>query len=80
MSLAPAGFVILAIAVAGASLALAAFFWALRTRQFSAKHLNQGADVIFDSAEPAGKPADQLFKMTHPNTNEPIDDGPKGRD
>ena len=79
MSLAPAGFVILIIALAGASLALAAFFWALRSRQFSDKHLNQGAEVIFDSAEPVGKPTDLMFKNTSSPVDENINEGDTGR-
>lgn len=70
MSLGPAALVILGVALAGVSLALAAFFWALRTKQFSAKHLNEGALVIFDSVEPVGRPTDQTFKKPTPDTDE----------
>lgn len=62
MTLLPAAFTIVVIAIIGASLALAAFFWALRNKQFSVKQLNEGAYVIFDSVEPVGTPTDQLFK------------------
>ena len=70
MTLLPAAIAIIVVAVVGASFALAAFFWALRTRQFSVKHLNEGASVIFDSAEPVGKPTDQTFKTPSPHTDE----------
>jgi cbb3-type cytochrome oxidase maturation protein len=62
MTLVPALLVIVIVAIVGASLALAAFFWALRTKQFSVKQLNEGAYVIFDSVEHVGTPTDQLFK------------------
>lgn len=75
MSLAPAGFVILTVALAGASLALAAFFWAIRTKQFSVKHLNEGAEVIFDSVEHVGKPTGMMFKKPPTDNNEHPGDG-----
>jgi cbb3-type cytochrome oxidase maturation protein len=59
------------VAIIGASAALAAFLWALRTRQFSLKHLNEGAMVIFDNAEAVGEPTDQIFKKPDPRTDEP---------
>jgi nitrogen fixation-related uncharacterized protein len=62
MTLLPAAIVIVAVAVAGGALALAAFFWALRHKQFSIKQINEGAFVIFDSVEHVGKPTDMTFK------------------
>ncbi len=53
------------IAIAGAALALAAFVWAVRNRQFSIEHLERGAYVIFDDDEPAGVPQDMVFKKSH---------------
>jgi cbb3-type cytochrome oxidase maturation protein len=73
MTLVPAAVVIVVIAIAGASAALAAFFWALRTRQFSVRQLNEGATVIFDSAEDIGKPTDQLFRKPLPDKDERTD-------
>ena len=64
MTLLPAAILILAVAVAGAAFALSAFLWALRTHQFSVKHMNEGAFVIFDKADRPGEPTDQLFKKT----------------
>jgi nitrogen fixation-related uncharacterized protein len=62
MTLLPAGIIIVSIAIIGAALALAAFFWALRGKQMSVKQINEGALVIFDEAESVGHPTDQLFK------------------
>ena len=70
MTLLPAALTIVVIAIIGASLALAAFFWALRNKQFSIKQLNEGAFVIFDSAEPVGKPTDQVFQDPPSRTDE----------
>ena len=70
MTLLPAAVAIVAVAIIGASVALAAFFWALRSRQFSVKQLNEGATVIFDSAEDIGTPTDQLFKNPPPDKDE----------
>ena len=50
MSLFPVAVVIVAVALVAGALALAAFFWALRTGQFSVKQMNEGALTIFDSA------------------------------
>lgn len=52
------------IAIAGAALALAAFVWAVRNRQFSMEHLERGALVIFDEDEPVGLPQDLVFKKS----------------
>ncbi|MGB2867753.1 MAG: cbb3-type cytochrome oxidase assembly protein CcoS [Bacteroidota bacterium] len=61
MTLPFAAVVVIAIALFAGALGLAAFLWAIRTRQFSIQHLNQGATVIFDEDEPVGKPQDQIF-------------------
>jgi cbb3-type cytochrome oxidase maturation protein len=55
--------IICIIVVAGA-LALAAFVWAVRTKQFSIKQLNEGAKIIFDDEEPVGTPQDLIFKKS----------------
>lgn len=65
MSLPFAAYVVIVIALAAGSLGLAAFLWAIRTKQFSIAHLNKGADVIFDDDEPIGRPQDHLFHPTH---------------
>ncbi|MEW6512047.1 MAG: hypothetical protein AB1428_13940 [Bacteroidota bacterium] len=70
MTLLPAAVVIVVIAIVGASFALAAFFWAVRTRQFSIRQLNEGATVIFDSVEPVGTPTDQTFMKPSPDADE----------
>lgn len=61
MTLPFAAVVVIAIALFAGALGLAAFLWAIRTRQFSIQQLNQGASVIFDDDEPLGKPQDQIF-------------------
>jgi cbb3-type cytochrome oxidase maturation protein len=69
MSLFPVAVVIVAVALIAGALALAAFFWALRTGQFSVKHMNEGALTIFDSDEPVGLPTDQTLQTPriHPD-------------
>jgi cbb3-type cytochrome oxidase maturation protein len=73
MTLLPAAIAIVLVAIVGASFALAAFFWALRTRQFSIKQMNEGASVIFDRAEDLGTPTDQLFRKPSPDGDERAD-------
>ena len=69
MSLFPVAVVIVAVALIAGALALAAFFWALRTGQFSVKHMNEGALTIFDRDEPVGTPTDQTLQTprAHPD-------------
>ncbi|RPH31215.1 cbb3-type cytochrome oxidase assembly protein CcoS [bacterium] len=69
MSLFPVAVVIVAVALVAGALALAAFFWALRSGQFSVKHMSEGALTIFDSSEPVGRPTDQTLQTprTHPD-------------
>ena len=67
MSLPLAAYIVITIAVAAGSLGLAAFLWAIRTKQFSIEHLNKGAAIIFDDDEPIGRPQDHLFKSGHGN-------------
>jgi cbb3-type cytochrome oxidase maturation protein len=62
MSLPVAVIIIISIIVVAGALALAAFVWAVRTKQFSIKQLNEGAKVIFDDEEPIGTPQDLIFK------------------
>ncbi len=70
MSLFPVAVVIVAVALVAGALALAAFFWALRTGQFSVKHMNEGALTIFDSDEPVGSPTDQTLQTTRAHPDE----------
>ncbi len=70
MSLPFAAYVVIVIAVAAGSLGVAAFLWAIRTKQFSLDHLNKGAMVIFDDEEPVGRPQDNLFKKSHGKSEE----------
>ena len=55
--------IIFFVVVAGA-LTLAGFVWAVRSKQFSIKQLNEGAKLIFDDDEPIGTPQDQIFKKS----------------
>lgn len=54
-----AALILILILFLGASLAIGAFFWAVRNKQF--KDLNAGAYVIFDEDEPIGKMTDNVF-------------------
>ncbi len=64
MSLSVAVTTIISIIVVAGALALAAFVWAVRTKQFSIKQLNEGANIIFDDEEPVGTPQDMIFKKS----------------
>lgn len=61
MNLPLAALLIVLVAVIAASVALAAFYWAVRRKQFSIRDLNEGGYVIFDYDEPVGKPQDLMF-------------------
>ena len=54
--------IIIAFVVVAGALTLAAFVWAVQTKQFSIRQLNEGALLIFDDEEPIGTPQDQTFK------------------
>ncbi len=64
MSLPVAVTTIICIIVVAGALALAAFVWAVQTKQFSIKQLNEGAKIIFDDEEPVGTPQDLIFKKS----------------
>jgi len=64
-------FIVSFVVIAGA-LTLAAFVWAVHTKQFSLKQLNEGAKTIFNDDEPIGTPQDMIF-------NGPADDSPNPR-
>jgi cbb3-type cytochrome oxidase maturation protein len=59
MNLPLAALILIFLVLLGASLAIGAFFWAIRNKQF--KDLNAGAYVIFDEDEPIGKMTDNVF-------------------
>ncbi len=59
MSLPLAGLILILVALIGGIMAMGAFIWAVRTKQF--KDLNAGAYVIFDEEEPVGKMTDNTF-------------------
>ena len=61
MSLPFAAIIVIIIALVAGALALAAFIWAIRTKQFSIEQLNRGALLIFDDDEPVGTPQDMVF-------------------
>lgn len=56
-----AAIVIIVIALIAGALALAAFIWAIRTKQFSIQQLNKGAYLVFDEDEPVGVSQDMIF-------------------
>jgi cbb3-type cytochrome oxidase maturation protein len=64
MSLPVAIATIISVVVIAGALALAAFVWAVQTRQFSIRQLNEGAKIIFDNEEPVGTPQDLIFKKS----------------
>jgi nitrogen fixation-related uncharacterized protein len=64
MSLPIAVIIIISILVVAGALALAGFVWAVQTKQFSIKQLNEGAKLIFDDEEPIGTPQDLTFKKS----------------
>ncbi len=64
MSLPVAVIIIISIIVAAGALALSGFVWAVQTKQFSIKQLNEGAKIIFDDEEPIGTPQDLIFKKS----------------
>ena len=54
-----AAFLLILIILVGATIAMAAFIWAVRKRQF--RDLNAAAYVIFDDDEPVGLATDDIF-------------------
>jgi cbb3-type cytochrome oxidase maturation protein len=64
MNLPLAALLVVLVAVIAASVALAAFYWAVRRNQFSIKDLNEGGYAIFDNDEPVGEPQDLMFDET----------------
>jgi cbb3-type cytochrome oxidase maturation protein len=59
VSLPLAGLILILIAILGGTMAMLAFIWAVRNKQF--KDLNAGAYIIFDEEEPVGKMTDNTF-------------------
>ncbi len=56
-----AALIVILIALLAGALALTAFLWAVRTKQFSIKQLNEGAYAVFDEEEPVGVSQDMMF-------------------
>lgn len=69
MTLPLAALIVIIIALVAGALALSAFIWAIRTKQFSIEQLNQGAYLVFDDEEPVGTPQDMIFKTNGESTN-----------
>lgn len=61
MDLPFAVFIVILVALVAGALALSAFVWAIRTKQFSIQQLNKGAYMVFDDDEPVGTPQDMIF-------------------
>ncbi len=61
MNLPIAALIVILIALFAGALALSAFVWAIRTKQFSIRQLNEGAYSVFDDDEPVGTPQDMIF-------------------
>ncbi len=76
MSLPFAVIILVAIAVLGAALALAAFVWAVQKKQFSISNLNAGAYAVFDPEDRIGEPIDLLFAKTGKDRS-PLDERPQ---
>jgi len=74
MSLPLAALIVILIALVAGALALAAFVWAIRTKQFSIKQLNEGAYLVFDDEEPVGTPQDMIFRRSGENNDESTGD------
>jgi len=71
MSLPIAIVIIVSFLVVGGALTLAGFVWAVHTKQFSVRQLNEGAKLIFDDDEPIGTPQDLLFKKSINDSPDP---------
>jgi nitrogen fixation-related uncharacterized protein len=63
--------IIVSFLVVGGALTLAGFVWAVQTKQFSIKQLNEGAMLIFDEDEPVGRPQDLIFKNSANDISNP---------
>jgi nitrogen fixation-related uncharacterized protein len=61
MTLPFAALILIVIALIAGALALSAFIWAIRTKQFSIHQLNKGAYLVFDESEPSGQAQDMIF-------------------
>ncbi len=59
MNVTLAALILIFLVLIGGALAIGAFFWAVRNKQF--KDLNAAAYVIFDEEEPVGKMTDNTF-------------------
>ncbi len=68
MTIPSAAVIVIAVAIIAASVALGAFIWAIRTKQFSIEQLNKGAHLVFDEEEPAGEAQDMIFDKDYGKT------------
>ncbi len=73
MNLPLAALILIFLVLLGGSLAIGAFFWAVRNKQF--KDLNAGAYVIFDDDEPIGKMTDNVFGIPEGNNKRKEENG-----
>jgi nitrogen fixation-related uncharacterized protein len=71
MSLPIAVVIIVSFLVVGGALTLAGFVWAVHSKQFSIKQLNEGATLIFDDDEPIGTPQDMIFQNSAHDSSDP---------
>ena len=58
-----AGFLLIVVLLIAAIVAMGAFIWAVRKRQFA--DLDKAAYVIFDEDEPVGVFTDEIFVESH---------------
>lgn len=67
MNLPVSGIVIIMVIFVGGIIAVSAFLWAVRNKQF--RDLNSGAYVIFDDDEPTGHMTDTTFTASEKKDN-----------
>lgn len=67
MNLPVSGTVIILVIFIGGIIAVSAFLWAVRNKQF--RDLNSGAYVIFDDDEPTGRMTDTTFAPSENKDN-----------
>jgi nitrogen fixation-related uncharacterized protein len=65
MTIPSAVLIFILIIISAGSLTLAAFIWAIRTKQFLFHQMNEGARSVFDDDEPEGYLQDMIFATKH---------------
>jgi len=60
-------YILLLVLFVGATVAMAAFVWAVKNKQF--KELSAAATIIFDEEEQAGLTTDDVFNRSDSNGN-----------